>query len=101
MAGRALAHYRALDLVRETHGNETYEYYPVGEYVVVAPGVCGGRPTFKGTRIEVQVVLDWLRAGRSIERILEGYPTLTHAAVEEAIELASEALVEQYAQKAA
>jgi len=45
-------------LVRETRGGEPYEYYALGEYVVVAPGVCGGRPTFKGTRLEVQVILD-------------------------------------------
>src|SRR5438046_9046139 len=30
-------------LVREMRGGEPYEYYPVGEYIVTAPGVCGGR----------------------------------------------------------
>ena len=44
-------------LVTEERGGEPYAYYPLGEHVVVAPGVCGGRPTFKGTRLEVQVVL--------------------------------------------
>ena len=78
-----------------------YEYYPLGKYIVMAPGVCGGRPTFKGTRIEVQVILDWLRMGRSIERILKGYPSLTRAAVEEAVELATQAFLEHYPPPAA
>lgn len=80
-------------LIRETHDGDLYEYYPLGQHVVAALGVCGGRPTFKGTRIEVRVILGWLRAGRTIDRILEGYPSLSRAAVEEAISLASAALV--------
>lgn len=35
------------ELMTEIVGGEPYEYYPLGEYVVRAPGVCGGRPTFK------------------------------------------------------
>ena len=36
--------YTASHLVRETCGNALYEYYPIGQRIVVAPGVCGGRP---------------------------------------------------------
>ena len=69
--------------------------------MVIAPGVCGGRPTFKGTRVEVQTVLDWLRAGQTIEDILSGYPSVSRAAVQEAIQLAAEALNSHYGLKAA
>jgi len=41
-------------LVTEMVGGEPYQYYPLGQYVVRAIGVCGGRPTFKYTRIEVK-----------------------------------------------
>ena len=37
---------RSNGLVREMYGGEPYEYYPLGSYIVVAPRVCGGRPTF-------------------------------------------------------
>ncbi len=37
--------------------NEPYRYYPLGDHVVRAPGVCGGRPTFKYTRIEITEAL--------------------------------------------
>ncbi len=77
-------------LVHEIVGGETYDYYPLGKYVVVAPGVCGGRPTFKYTRIDVRHALSLLAAGRTVERIAEGYQ-LPVVAVQEALALASRA----------
>jgi uncharacterized protein (DUF433 family) len=91
----------ALKLVRELYKDQRYEYYPVGRFVVMARGVCGGRPTFKGTRIEVQTVLNWLRTGRTIQDIIQSYPSLSRAAVQEAIRLAGQALASQYTLQAA
>lgn len=80
-------------LVRETMGGEPYEYYPLGEYIVAAPGVCGGRPTFKYTRIEVEVVLDLLAAGESLERLVENFQgRVPREAIEEALKLAASLL---------
>jgi uncharacterized protein (DUF433 family) len=56
-------------LVREIVGGEPYEYYPLGDYVVRAVGVCGGRPTFKYTRIEIPGTLERLGAGESIDAV--------------------------------
>jgi len=89
-----------LKLVRENRAGHRYEYYPLGGFIVIAPGICGSRPTFKGTRVEVQTVLDWLRSGRTIEDILVGYPSVSRAAIQEAI-LAAEAFKDHYALKAA
>jgi len=36
-------------LITEIVNGEPYHYYPLGDYVVRAIGVCGGRPTFKYT----------------------------------------------------
>ena len=47
-------------MIREDLGGQTYEYLPLGRFVVSAPGVCRGRPTFKYTRIEVAHLLEWL-----------------------------------------
>jgi uncharacterized protein (DUF433 family) len=88
-------------LVRKTMGGESYEYYPLGRYVVMAPGVCGGRPTFKGTRVEVQTVLDWLRSGRTVRDIAESYPSVSQAAIREAVQLASRAFIEHLPRLAA
>jgi uncharacterized protein (DUF433 family) len=84
------------DLVFEMYGDVSYEYYPVGQYIVAAPGVCGGRPTFKYTRLEVAVVLDLLAAGWTTKHILHEYAQskLTPEAIAEAmIRLAKEAFV--------
>jgi hypothetical protein len=40
-------------MIREQVGEEWYEYVPLGKFVVSAPAVCRGRPTFQYTRIEV------------------------------------------------
>jgi len=82
-------------LVREKYGGEVYAYYPLGKYIVAAPGVCGGRPTFKYTRIQAGFVLDLLSAGWSIERISREYRAshVTAEAINEAIQLAKTALV--------
>ena len=77
-------------LVREVVGSEPYEYYPVGRHIVVAPGVCGGRPTFKYTRIDVRHALRLLAAGRAIEQVAKGYE-IPIAAVREALTLAAKA----------
>jgi uncharacterized protein (DUF433 family) len=75
-------------LLREIVGGESYEYYPLGKYIVAAPGVCGGRPTFKYTRIDVRHALGLLAAGRTIEEVATGYQ-ISIEAVKEALFLAS------------
>lgn len=60
-------------LVTEIVGGEVYQYYPLGDYIVRAPGVCGGRPTFKYTRIEITGALERLAAGERADAIVAGY----------------------------
>ena len=80
----------AKKLVREVVGGEPYEYYPLGDYIVAAPGICGGRPTFKYTRVEVEVVLDLLAAGESMERLVENFQgRIPREAIKEALRLAA------------
>jgi prevent-host-death family protein len=49
------------------------------------PGVQGGRPVVRGTRIPVQGVVLYMEVGLSVEGILEAYPTLTAAQVHAAL----------------
>ncbi len=83
-------------LVREMQNREPYEYFALGKYVVAAPGICGGRPTFKYTRLEVSVILSLLATGQTIEQVVQAYATspLVTEAVIEALQLANQALVE-------
>lgn len=76
-----------MELIAETVGGERYEYYPLGEHIVSAPGVCGGRPTFKYTRIEAAGALNLLSGGYTIRQIADRFG-VPEAAVAEAVELA-------------
>jgi uncharacterized protein (DUF433 family) len=84
-----------IQLVQEIYGGEVYEFYPLGKYIVAAPGVCGGRPTFKYTRLEASMILAQLSTGRSIDDLVRAYAEsgLTPEAVREALQLASQAFV--------
>ena len=49
------------------------QYYPLAQYIVRAVGVCGGRPTFKYTRIEITGTLERLASGKSLDEIVADY----------------------------
>lgn len=74
--------------VSEVVGGEMYHYYPLGNYVVRAPDICGGRPTFKYTRIEITGTLERLDAGESVEAIVAGYQgRVSQEAIQEASQI--------------
>jgi uncharacterized protein (DUF433 family) len=41
-----------------------------------------GALVFAGTRVPVDILIDYLKAGETIERFLEGYPTVKREQVE-------------------
>ncbi len=54
------------------------------EIMISDPGVMGGAPVIRGTRITAQSVLGRLEGGDSIETVLEDYPYLDRETVEAA-----------------
>src|SRR5262245_19398754 len=79
------------ELITEVINGEPYQYYPLGEHVVRAVGVCDGRPTFKYTRIEITGTLDRLAAGESLYTIVEGYRgRVSHEAVIKAVQIVTD-----------
>jgi uncharacterized protein (DUF433 family) len=44
--------------------------------ITASPDVMSGTPVFAGTRVPVQTLLDYLKAGDSIDDFLEGFPTV-------------------------
>jgi len=44
--------------------------------VSVSPEIMGGTPVFSGTRVPVQTLIDYIKAGESIESFLEGFPSV-------------------------
>jgi uncharacterized protein (DUF433 family) len=58
-----------------------------------SPDVMGGTPVFAGTRVPVQTLLDYLKAGESIDDFLEGFPTVTKEQVIAFLEEAEEQII--------
>ena len=62
------------------------------ELIVSDPNIMMGKPVVKGTRITVELILEKLAAGETIERILDAYPRLTHEGIQAALTFAAEVL---------
>ena len=45
--------------------------------IVSDPEIMGGTPVFRGTRVPVQTLLDYLEAGDSLAEFLKGFPTVS------------------------
>jgi uncharacterized protein (DUF433 family) len=61
--------------------------------ISASPEVMGGTPVFMGTRVPIQTLMDYLKAGESIDDFLEGFPTVTREQVIDLLEEASNQLV--------
>lgn len=61
------------------------------EAIIKNPEILGRTPVFRGTRVPVQTLFDYLEGGESLEDFLEGFPTVSRdlavAALEEAKQL--------------
>ncbi|UBF30257.1 DUF433 domain-containing protein (plasmid) [Kovacikia minuta CCNUW1] len=49
--------------------------------ISVSHDIMGGTPVFTGTRVPAQTLLDYLKAGESIDDFLDGFPTVTREQV--------------------
>ena len=52
------------------------------------PEILGGKAIIKGTRVPVDLIVDFFQNGASIDEIVEDYPDLTHKDVEAALAFA-------------
>lgn len=57
--------------------------------ITVDPAVCKGRPTIRGMRITVGVVLKMLAGGATVGEVLEAYPELEEEDVRQAMRYAA------------
>jgi len=46
-------------------------------HISKTPGICGGRPVIRGTRIPVKVLVNHYRMNEKVTDILAGFPNLT------------------------
>lgn len=56
------------------------------------PKIMMGKPVISGTRITVELILEKLAAGETIEQLLDAHPRLTRQAILAALAFAAQAL---------
>jgi uncharacterized protein (DUF433 family) len=76
--------------LRETNLREN-EY--VAQAITKDPEIMHGLPVFRGTRVPVQTLFDYLETGETLEDFLEGFPTVSRSLAVEALEEAKELLL--------
>jgi uncharacterized protein (DUF433 family) len=56
------------------------------------PSIMMGKPVIAGTRITVELILEKLAAGETVEQILEAHPRLNFEGIQAALAFAAEVL---------
>jgi uncharacterized protein (DUF433 family) len=64
------------------------------EIITVDPDILGGTPVFKGTRVPIKNLFDWLENGKSIEDFITDFDYIPRAHCQAILEL-SEKLISQ------
>ncbi len=62
------------------------------QWIVSDPNVMMGKPVVAGTRITVELILEKMAAGETVEQILDAHPRLTREAIQAALAFASQVL---------
>lgn len=61
--------------------------------IVKDPDILGGVPVFRGTRVPIQTLFDYLEGGETLEGFLQGFPTVTRESAVAALEEAKDLLL--------
>jgi uncharacterized protein (DUF433 family) len=64
------------------------------ETIWINPGRLSGTPCFRGTRVPVQSLIDFLEAGETLNEFLVLYPSLTRRQVLAVLDLANTQILE-------
>ncbi|WHZ26170.1 MAG: hypothetical protein OJF51_000965 [Nitrospira sp.] len=49
--------------------------------ITSTPDILGGTPVFRGTRVPVETLIEYLEGGQTIDEFLDGFPTVTREQV--------------------
>jgi uncharacterized protein (DUF433 family) len=61
--------------------------------ITVDRGVTSGAPVFRGTRVPVQTVFDYLADGYTLDEFLDNFPTVSHEDAVKILEAAGQYVV--------
>jgi uncharacterized protein (DUF433 family) len=64
---------------------------PWHPYVSVDPDRLGGEPVFRGTRVPVRTLFDYLEGGETVEQFMDDFPGVTREQIAGVLRLAGQA----------
>jgi uncharacterized protein (DUF433 family) len=64
------------------------------DLITIDPDILGGTPVFKGTRVPVKTLFDYLEDNYSLDEFLECFPSVTRAMACRILERSESALLE-------
>ncbi len=67
------------------------------DLITVDPDILGGTPVFKGTRVPVKTLFDYLEDNYSLDEFLECFPSVTRVMACQILECSESALLEPVA----
>lgn len=56
------------------------------------PGILGGKPCIKGTRISVDIILEWFATGATITGLIQQFPHIQEDGIRQALQYAAEVI---------
>lgn len=63
--------------------------------VISSPEILGGTPVFRGTRVPVKTLFDYLSAGDSLTEFLDDFPSVSQELAMRVLELAEAGIMAQ------
>lgn len=63
--------------------------------IISDPKILGGKPVIAGTRISVELIMDRVASGMSVQEILEDYPHLTTKQIQAALSYARNLVIKK------
>lgn len=67
----------------------------IGDHIQLNPSVMQGKPTLRGTRITVELVLRKLAEGASEEDLIRAYPQVSRPAIRAAVAYAADTIAHE------
>jgi len=64
-----------------------------GDLITVDPEILGGAPVFKGTRVPIRTLFEYLENDYSLEEFLECFPSVTRDLARRVLERSEQALL--------
>jgi uncharacterized protein (DUF433 family) len=68
-------------------------FNPIVNVIVKNRDILGGTPVFRGTRVPIQTLFDYLEGGETLEDFLQRFPTVTCESAVAALEEAKHLLL--------